>query len=501
MEDKNVSQVKDTSEDDDNKRLVSFMLEYDEAIAEFLDNYDDDQDMLVTVEAATENAIRCNKALIETLGYGKEEIVGQSIFNLYHRDGVKDAKELFGAITKTGAIRDAKQTLRKSDGSKLTVSLNATTVRDTDGKVTSAQFDWRDFTLRESELAALRAENRRLAERLRSVKLKHPEAFTDIVTQDPVMLSIFRDIELIAVDSGPVLITGETGVGKEKIAEILHQLSGRSGKYVPINIGGTEAGLVSDTLFGHVEGAYTDARSERRGMVEQASGGTLFLDEIGDLAKDSQTKLLRLLDEGVYYHLGSDEPVASDIRTVAATNRTVQSLMSADDFRDDFYYRLRAHHIHLPPLRERKDDIPLLVAHFLRQSAKELNKKTPTPTPELITLLKNYHFPGNIRELQGMVRDAVTRHEGGVLSMDAFLQAIEEQTSALQGGAAPDAGLIDFAEALAGVDRLPSLQEVEPLVIAEALRRADDNRTLAAQLLGLTRKALSSRLSRSKNKT
>ena len=419
-------------------------------------------------------------------------------FKLYHQDCIEDAKELFRIIAETGEIHDAEQTLRKRDWGTINVSLNATTVRDENGNPTSARFDWRDVTRRAVEIGGLRSENRQLKQRLSSDNLEHPEAFSDIVTQDPAMDIVFRRVELVAASTQHVLITGETGVGKEKIAEAIHQLSGRPGKFVKTDIAGVDDHMFSDTLFGHEKGAFTGANSARRGLIEQASGGTLFLDEIGELSAESQHKLLRFLQEGEYYPLGRDEAKTSDVRTIVATNRAVEFLTADGTFRKDLYFRLRTHHIHLPPLRERKEDIPLLVSHFLKQSTAALNKKAPTPPPELFTLLKTYHFPGNIRELEAMVHDAVSQHEGGVLSTESFRQEIDEQTSALHGSALPGTGAVSFVDELSSLHKLPALKEMEELLIAEALKRADGNQTIAAQLLGISRKALNNRLNRAR---
>ena len=378
----------------------------------------------------------------------------------------------------------------------MNVSLNATNVRDENGNPALARFDWRDITRHAVEIGDLRSENRQLKERLQFNSLKHPQAFSDIITQDPAMYSIFRQVESIAGSGNPVLITGETGVGKEKIAAIVHQLSRRLGEFVPVNIAGLDYLLFSDTFFGHRKGAFTGADSTRKGLIEQASGGTLFLDEIGDLGMEAQLKLLRLLQDGQYYRLGDDTPRRCEARTVVATNRAIESLMTDGTFRDDIFFRLRTHHVHLPPLRERKKDIPLLVSHFLKRAAGALGKKIPFPPPELFTLLSTYHFPGNIRELESMVRDAVSRHKGGVLSTESFRQEIDEQTSVLHKNSVTVAWEVGFAEALASARSLPSLSEVEPLVIEEALNRADGNQTIAAQLLGISRQALHNRLSR-----
>ncbi len=485
----------------DQALYMEFLDEYEESMAEYFDIYFHAHDMVISVDMETEKVLQCNRAVMKRLGYRRSEIVEHPIFELYHQDFVEDAKELFRVIAETGEIHDAEQTLRKRDGSTINVSLNATTVRDENENRTLARFDWRDITRREAVVADLRSENRQLKGRLSSNRPEHPEVFSDIITQDPAMYAIFRQVESIAVTGDTVLITGETGVGKEKIAEAIHRLSRRSGAFVPVNIAGSDDQLFSDTLFGHEKGAFTGADSDRSGLIEQASGGTLFLDEIGDLGMEAQLKLLRLLEDGQYYRLGDDTPRRCEARTVVATNRTIESLMTDGTFRDDLYFRLRTHHVHLPPLRERKEDIPLLTFHFLKRAAEALGRKIPVPPPELFTLLSTYHFPGNIRELESMVRDAVSRHKGGVLSTGSFRQEIDEQTSVLHKDATSGAGKVGFAEALASARSLPSLKNVELLVIEEALKRAGGNQTIAAQLLGISRQALNNRLSRARKLT
>ncbi len=381
------------------------------------------------------------------------------------------------------------------------MSLNATTVRDENGNPTEARFDWRDITRRVVEIGDLRSENRQLKQRLSSNRPERPEVFSDIITQNPAMYSIFRQVESIAGSGSPVLITGETGVGKEKIAAIVHELSKRFGEFVPVNIAGLDDLMFSDTFFGHRKGAFTGADSARKGLIEHAAGGTLFLDEIGDLGMESQTKLLRFLQDGEYRHLGEDSPIGSDVRIVAATNQTIESLTGSGNFRSDLYYRLETHHIHLPPLRERRGDIRLLVSHFLKRAAERLGKKTPVPPPELFTLLSTYHFPGNIRELEGMVNDAVSGHEGGVLSTETFRRKIDEHASVFPRYGARKVSAITFSDTLSLLQELPALKEIQDLVIAEALQRADGNQTIAARLLGMSKQALNMRLSRARKST
>ena len=185
----------------------------------------------------------------------------------------------------------------------------------------------------------------------------------------------------------------------------------------------------SDTLFGHKRGAFTGADRSRDGLIEKAGNGTLFLDEIGDLPPTSQVKLLRLLQEREYYALGADVPSSTNARILVATNCDLLTLQESGKFRDDLYYRLLLHRIHVPSLRERRDDIPLLVEFFLQQAAKELGKTPPTPPPELLSLFAVYDFPGNIRELRAMVFDAVSRHESGKLSLYSFKELIRHSSS------------------------------------------------------------------------
>ena len=347
------------------------------------------------------------------------------------------------------------------------------------------------------ELSNLRNENILLKRYLLSDEIEHPEAFKEIITQNSTMRSIFQYTEAIAGTFMPVLITGETGVGKELIAKAIHTLSGRKGQFVPVNVAGVDDQLFSDTLFGHKKGAFTGANQDRKGLTEQASGGTLFLDEIGDLSIESQVKLLRLLQEGTYLPLGADVPKHSDARTIVATNQNLDYLQQKGKFRKDLYYRLQTHHIHIPPLQKRLDDIKILADHFLIKAAKALGKKAPTPPRELYILLENYSYPGNVRELEGMVFDAVSRHKSGILSMDSFKEKIGIK-SGTQIPQQRNESKSDEEKGLIFKQTLPTLREAEQLLIDEALNRSNGNQTIAARLLGLTRRALNNRLSRNK---
>lgn len=342
------------------------------------------------------------------------------------------------------------------------------------------------------EVNSLRRENWSLRESLLTGRLKCEDAFSGINTQDSRMKAIFGYLEAVAETCQPVLITGETGVGKEMLVRALHNLSGRTGDLVAVNVAGLDDMMFSDTLFGHKKGAYTGAEQARDGMIAKAAGGTLFLDEIGDLNLASQVKLLRLLQEGEYYPLGSDVIRRSDARIVVATNQNLRYFMAEGKFRKDLYFRLSAHQVDVPPLRERKNDIPLLLDHFLAEAATTFNKRKPAFPPELVSCLAVYHFPGNIRELRAMIFDAMACHERGVMSMSAFRNVIGQHDALVE--RSPATLEFKWPKGLSG--RFPTLKEAENYLIEEALALANGNQGAAASFLGISRQALNQRLAR-----
>lgn len=327
---------------------------------------------------------------------------------------------------------------------------------------------------------------------------QHPETFSHIATANRYMASIFSYIESLAASRQPVLVTGESGTGKELIARAIHRACNPSGPMVAVNVAGLDDTIFSDTLFGHVRGAFTGADVRRPGMVEKASHGTLFLDEIGDLSAPSQVKLLRLLQEGDYYPIGSDHPEKITARVVCSTHQDLPAKGKEGRFRKDLFYRLQTHHIHMPPLRERKDDIPVLLETFLTQAAEETGKKRPAYPPELPVLLSTYHFPGNIRELKSMVFDAVARHRGGTLSMASFKEAMLGHPASLADASASPVN--ESGNPFSGMDPLPTLGEASHLLVMEAMDRADGNQTIAARLLGISQPALSKRMKQLREK-
>lgn len=322
-------------------------------------------------------------------------------------------------------------------------------------------------------------------------ELQHPEYFQPILSRNPAMTAIFHYMEAVAPSSMPVLITGETGTGKELVARVLHSLSGRKGAFIGLNIAGLEESLLSDTLFGHEKGAFTQADRSREGLVAQAAQGTLFLDEIGDMPPMTQVKLLRFLQEGEYLPIGADKPRRSTARILAATNHSPATMKAGEGFRKDLFFRIAPHAIHLPPLKERREDIPLLLAHFTALAAATLGRPQPGIHPQTETLLQHYAFPGNVRELQGMVLDAVSCCREGLLlpsHFPALCQILPDSTE-------PEIKEMEppFPDFLSD---LPTLAEAEDRLIARVLHLEAGNQTRAAKRLGISRQTLNRKLHR-----
>ncbi len=311
----------------------------------------------------------------------------------------------------------------------------------------------------------------------------HP-AFSGIVTSDPGMLAIMGYVEASAPSPHPFLLTGETGTGKELFARAIHRISGRAGEFVALNAAGLDDTFFSDTLFGHVSGAFTGASRALPGLIDKARDGSLFLDEVGDIPPASQVKLLRLIETGEYYPLGSDLLRRSRARIILATNRDLEAEVEAGRFRKDLFYRLSSHRVELPPLRDRKGDIPALVEHFSAQVCGEGNA-LPTLPRDQLDLFLACEYPGNVRELEAIVRDAL--RSGCESTFDEGILRSRLGTSRPGKGTEPTADL-GFSEIL------PTIKQATELLIEEALRRAEGNQAQAARLLRISPQAISKRL-------
>ena len=338
------------------------------------------------------------------------------------------------------------------------------------------------------QVSAYEERVQRLSAYLQGAPLARHEIFSEIITCSPKMQGVLKTIESVAPASSPILITGETGVGKELIARAIHRASNLTGKFIPVNVASLDDEMFSDTLFGHVKGAYTGASEARDGLVSQAAGGTLFFDEIGDMGHESQVKLLRLLQEQEYFRIGSDSVQKCRARIVAASNRNFEEMRAKGQFRQDLYFRVCGYQIHIPPLRERPEDIPLLVDHYVDKIATELGKKPPLIPQVVLEALEEHLFVGNVRELINMVRQAVTLASGMSLSVECFpglsvapsnnLRIIKDKLYRLQGT----------------FESFPSFEEVERLMVEEALHATEGSRTDAARMLGISRTTLLKKL-------
>lgn len=313
--------------------------------------------------------------------------------------------------------------------------------------------------------------------------------FHGIMTSDVRMKEVFRYIESVSKSSFPVLITGETGAGKELFARAVHECSGRKGLFAPVNVAGLDDTMFSDTLFGHVKGAFTGADKQRQGLVAAAEGGTLFLDEIGDMAESVQVKLLRLLQEKIYSPLGSDKYMAANVRIVAATNADLEERVQSGKFRQDLFYRLTTHRIEIPPLRDRSGDIEHLAPVFYNNALKEVGSGNTSGLPAyIIRTLKSYDFPGNVRQLQAVMSDMAMVFSGRKLSECDAAAFFNRHGIKI----APSAGASGHTFSYFG--DFPTLKEIEHYVVESALKESDGNISSAAKLLGITRQALHKRL-------
>lgn len=354
------------------------------------------------------------------------------------------------------------------------------------------------------------SENRKLSQVLFSGEPKNAQAFSAIVTQAPALQKLFAYAEMVADSPRPILITGENGTGKELLARAIHDAGGRAREpWVAVNVAGLDDHAFSDTLFGHTKGAFTGAAAGRAGLVEQAQGGDLLLDEIGDLRIESQIKLLRLLQESEYRPLGADSPRACRARILATTNCDLTQAVKSGIFRADLYYRLKFHHLHLPPLRERASDIPLLSNWLLEKAAKELGCERTTIEPSALAWLCHQPFPRNIRELEGLLFDATARFAGKSIPLSHFVDDSGDTAEKILESYARvsdfSASFVCEAVGYGAVDFgacpvLPTLGAARASLIREALRRSGGNQAAAARMLCITPQALSKSLLSSKRK-
>jgi DNA-binding NtrC family response regulator len=322
-------------------------------------------------------------------------------------------------------------------------------------------------------------ENRNLIRENRALKrqLGSQVQLSSLVGRSPAMLEVYKKIAMVSDSRSTVLIYGESGTGKELVAKAIHHNGPRTNqRFLAVNCGALTESLLESELFGHVRGSFTGAFGNTRGIFEEASGGTVFLDEVAEMSPALQVKLLRTLEEQEVRRVGSNRPIPIDVRIIAASNRNLAERVEQGKFRQDLYYRLRVIEIALPPLRERTEDVPLLVEHFLKKLEHERGRMFSV-TPQALSVLVSYAWPGNVRELENALEAAVALTRAGVLTPEDLPPKVRAEFH--------DASRLEDLYA-----NLPSLEELERRYLAHVLRMTRENKTRTAGILGISRKTL-----------
>lgn len=322
-------------------------------------------------------------------------------------------------------------------------------------------------------------ENRNLIRENRALKrqLGSQVQLSSLVGRSPAMLEVYKKIAMVSDSRSTVLIYGESGTGKELVAKAIHHNGPRTNqRFLAVNCGALTESLLESELFGHVRGSFTGAFGNTRGIFEEASGGTVFLDEVAEMSPALQVKLLRTLEEQEVRRVGSNRPILIDVRIIAASNRNLAERVEQGKFRQDLYYRLRVIEIALPPLRERTEDVPLLVEHFLKKLEHERGRMFSV-TPQALSVLVSYAWPGNVRELENALEAAVALTRAGVLTPEDLPPKVRAEFH--------DASRLEDLYA-----NLPSLEELERRYLAHVLRMTRENKTRTAGILGISRKTL-----------
>ncbi len=427
----------------------------------------------------TQGVIRfCNHALTQLAGCEATDLIGKNCQELMlcACSSTSDCN-----LFNSGAMHDAECRLRRTDGSTVPVLKNGRVMTDEQGNAIGAVETVTD-------ISALKKTEYRLSELEHT--LKGRTSYGGIIGHSRPMTEVFELIELAAASNATVLVKGETGTGKELVARAIHQKSGRqNAPLVKVNCSALPESLLESELFGHVRGAFTGAVKDKLGRFELADGGTLFLDEIGEISPLIQVKLLRFLQEREFERVGESVTRRADVRIIAATNRDLRAMATSGDFREDLYYRLKVFPIHLPPLRDRKEDIGLLVKHFFDKFNDETGKNLTGLTHEAAITLMDYCWPGNVRELENAIEHAfVTCQEG---SVDLFDLPLEIRRVELRSDLCrPVEPSPDGRRGRAAAPHAYPRKELSREEIVEALELAGWNKTAAARRLGIDRTTL-----------
>lgn len=398
-----------------------------------------------------------NRAAERITGVPREQAIGRKCFDVLCADVCQSACTLRTTMETGRPIINQHVTILNSDGRRVPISISTAVLRDAQGKVIGGAETFRDL----SDLELLRRE------------IENAYVFEDIISKNHRMREMFRILPDIAESDSTVLIEGPSGTGKELVARALHNLSARSNRpFIAVNCAALPDTLIESELFGYVQGAFTDAKRDKPGRLALAEGGTLFLDEVGDISVALQVKLLRVLQEKRYEPLGATRSLTANVRVITATNRPLADRVARGEFREDLYYRLNVIRLTLPPLTERKEDIPLLVDHFLRRLSAEKGKLISGVTPGALEVLLRHAFPGNVRELENVLEHAFVLCRGSVIDRHHL---------------PPELAHLETARP----ETRPSpLETAEAEAIRAALARHPDDRQAAADELGIHRTTL-----------
>jgi PAS domain S-box-containing protein len=408
-----------------------------------------------------------NKEAERITGYSKEEVIGQDCHIVFQNPfcGPKcsfcEEKPNLTSETKQYPVTNITK-----NGETRHLDMTVSAIIDNAGIFKGVIASFKDLT--DSISLSLRAENL--------------TNFAGIIGKDKSMQDIFRQIRDVALYNYPVHVSGDTGTGKERVAYAIHDISAYgTGAFVPVNCGAIPEGIVESELFGHVKGAFSGAVKERKGRFELAHTGTLFLDEVAELPLKTQVKLLRFLQEGSFEKVGGEKKVSVDVRIISATNKNLKEEVAQGRFREDLYYRLNVIPIHLPPLRERRSDIPLLATHFLAEAEQESGNKVPELAPETLNTLMDYGWPGNVRELKNAIQFSVVRSRGDkILPTDLPVDIAGEAQTPLSALAFPDPAPME----------MPLRGKLTIESIKVALTKTGGNKSKAARVLGVGRATL-----------
>ncbi|MEW6594168.1 MAG: sigma 54-interacting transcriptional regulator [Thermodesulfobacteriota bacterium] len=410
-----------------------------------------------------------NRAAEQITGWRREDAIGKSCADVFHSSICGENCAIAQSLYSGKPVANHSISIRDINGKEVPISISAAPLLDHEGNVIGGVETFRDLTL----VTELR---RQLAKRY---------TFGEIISKSPKMQNLFRILPEIAASPSNVLILGESGTGKELVARAIHTSSPRgNGPFVAVNCGALPETLLESELFGYKAGAFTDAKQDRAGRFAAAEGGTLFLDEIGDIPAALQVKLLRVLQEKVYEPLGSSKPVKADVRIIAATNRDLQTLVREGLFREDLFYRLNVVRVQLPPLRERKEDIPMLVEHFTRRFSAEQGKDIAGVAATTMAILMHHDFPGNIRELENIIEYAFILCHGGLI-----------QPEHLPDPFAPAGKKRPEMEA-PSPNKPQTLEETERQAILQALERNRWKRLATCRELGISKDTLRRKIER-----